>query len=657
MPNVIIGDSRPPSLSSDITDKDLGYKYPHGLDLKPGSLTHSKLITELYTRQTQSSTVMKSRHGVWHELDRTLTAFVPTAILDPGKKVEKTQKTLIVPAMFALLETLLSQLVGVFLIEPYFKYRGTGSEDVIGAALLEKVIEQQCRRFKTGLAIYPALRDSLIYGFGLSVPSWAVVKGKMPIKLKKESPLDEINRSLGLPSENEYEKKLIDGTLREGNDLTTIDPYMALLDPSVPVDQIQKGEYIGWVVRTNYFDLLRKEITDEDHYFNVRYLENMDGRSRLFSDERSDKTNISRTDPINAAKPIDIISMQIKIIPKQWELGNGKDPEYWTFIIAGDSLIISAYKNEYPYDQRFQVCACAPDYDGHSAVPVSRLEVNYGMQDHVDFMFSSHMANVKRVLNDVLIIDPFMVNLEDLKHTGPGMRIRLRRRARGGDTSKAITQLKVTDVTQQHVQDAMVMIGLMEKGFGADEASQGVLRRRGERISATEAKRASLGSLTRTDKVVRIAGLQYMSDLADCYSLNTAWYTSEDTYVELTGRYEAELRREYGDTEARILVKPTDLIVQHDILNYDASSQSTEDPATLVQFLQIATQNQELFTRLDVVRLYLHAARLFGIKNAQDFERKPEPGIETNVVPNEVAMAGQATGQLTPLEIGNAFAV
>ena len=50
--------------------------------------------------------------------------------------------------------------------------------------------------------------------------------------------------------------EFVDDLLFEGNDLSNIDPYLWLPDPSVASDKIQDGEYQGWIDRDNYMNLL-----------------------------------------------------------------------------------------------------------------------------------------------------------------------------------------------------------------------------------------------------------------------------------------------------------------------------------------------------------------------------------------------------------------
>ena len=57
--------------------EDLGYDYPEGLDLRPGSELHEKIKNEVISRAQESATVMSSRFESWNSIDKALTCYIP----------------------------------------------------------------------------------------------------------------------------------------------------------------------------------------------------------------------------------------------------------------------------------------------------------------------------------------------------------------------------------------------------------------------------------------------------------------------------------------------------------------------------------------------------------------------------------------------------
>ena len=99
----------------------------------------------------------------------------------------------------------------------------------------------------------------------------------------------------------------------------------------------------------------------------------------------------------------------------------------------------------------YPVSVCAPEFDGYTITPISSLEVIYGLQEILDFLFTSHVANVRKAINDMLIVDPYLINMADLAKPGPGKLIRTRRAVWGRGVENAVKQLAVTDITHNHM--------------------------------------------------------------------------------------------------------------------------------------------------------------------------------------------------------------
>jgi hypothetical protein len=156
-------------VNNEILEKDFGYEYPNGLDLRPKSALHRKLVNALRDRATRSRRVMEERFPSWEKIDQNLTCYIE--LDEEEKDVQASDKrkpvSIVVPLTFMTLDTLTTYYVERFLNEPYFHFEGCGPEDVLGAKLMEKVIEHQCRSGKAGLAIYVQMMDALKRGFGV----------------------------------------------------------------------------------------------------------------------------------------------------------------------------------------------------------------------------------------------------------------------------------------------------------------------------------------------------------------------------------------------------------------------------------------------------------------------------------------------------------
>src|SRR5699024_11071291 len=273
----------------------------------------------------------------------------------------------------------------------------------------------------------------------------------------------------------------------------------------------QDAEFVGFVRRTNYYNLLPED--GKGAVFNVRYLKGKDCTSRYWGSQRDQKAQTTTVGDTSVLRPVDVVYLYINIIPKDWGLGDYEEPEKWLFAIAADKYIIQAQPLDLDHNM-FPVAVCAPTFDGYSSAPLSRLELLGGMQELLDWLLNSHVANVRKTINDMIIYDPYMLNTADLTDPKPGKLVRARRAAWGKDIRGSIQQLQINDVTRQHIADAQLTMGLMNQISGADDAMMGTLRQGGpERLSAAEFSGTQSQALGRLQSLAMIVGQQRIQDV------------------------------------------------------------------------------------------------------------------------------------------------
>jgi hypothetical protein len=652
MPPILRGDqtSGPASFKP---QRNYDYEYPEGLDLRPGSELHDFLRDKVMDRANYSARIMTTRHSDWQKIDHTLTAYIPADDYEKSLKDSDERKpvSVVFPNSYTVLETLLSYFVGAFIQEPIFRYEGHGPEDVIGAILLEKVIQQQVLKNKVGLNLHTQARDAFAYGFGVSTPVWTEEWGKK--RVKKEVP-----RMFGLGTRIEYEVQ-DEQLLYEGNALDNIDPYLYLPDVTVGIHEPQKGEYVGWVEHTNYMNLLAHESETGDLY-NVKYLRELKGRScsvyPMDSSGRGTKSGINK-DSINNTSPdtdsnsMNVIKMFIKIIPKDWDIGDKDTPEMWYFEVGQEAVILKAEPAGLDHN-KFPVNVMVPDFDGYSVTPISRIEILYGLQGVLDFLFNSHIANVRKAINDMIIYDPYQVNSNDLKNPEPGKLIRLRRPAWGRGVKDVVSQLNVQDITQANIGDSSWIVQWMERISGADASMQGSLRQGGpERLTGMEFQGTRAGGISRLERLVKIMGMQGMQDIGTLFALHNQQMMTKETYIKITGDWQDVLMKEYAKDmdRGRINVTPDDLNIAYDVLVRDGSIPGGNFAREWIQLYQIIAGNPEIAQQFDVVRIFTHIARNLGAKNVNDFVRKGG-SIDASIMPDENVRHEFVHGNIVPID-------
>ena len=648
-----------------LSDLDFGYTYPKGLSLKPGSEFHEKLREKIWARLWDSRRAISPRYESWREIDATLKAYTipkdrtkhlkaPHSAPVPINRVNTTDDPLekiVMPVTFANMETLLTYMASAFLQDPVFTYEGTGPEDAYGAFLLTQHIAHQCYKSKVGLALHTQWRDAFTYGFGIVAPMWHRQWGTR-IKAQEQGFFSPLRNLFTVTNRKRSTEKAV---LWEGNELVNIDPYRYFPDPATSVHEPQKAEYHGWLDESNYMELLHDEKDPDSFFFNVRYLRHLkhtrSSFAEIFREGRDDTFFLRDTSGHN--QPVDLIFMYITIIPEEWDLGSGKNPEKWFFVIGGDQVILAAQPLGLHHDM-YPLAIAAPDYDGYSPFPTSRLEITMGLQRIVDFLYSSHIANVRKAINDMIVVDPSIINIYDLNTSKPGKIIRTRRSSWGrGGVDAAIKQLKIEDITANHVTDFAFLDQFMKRVLGADDNLAGIIpQRSGERISASEAQGARTSGLARLERLAKIISMQSMQDVAYQFAVNTQQFADKERYLRFLGDWPQQLSETFGvqPDGDRVLTDPMDMLVDFDLKAIDGTIPGSENAQTWIDVLQVAAQSPEMLQTLNLPNIFLHIARHLGAKNISDFVNKAASASPVVAPDQQVSEEAQA-GNLEPLQL------
>jgi len=615
------------------------YKYPFGLNLDPNGEYHKQLLTAIKSFIQQGYNHVSQRFSDWDAISNTLTAYISSSEAENIKKTT-VSSPLIVPISFASLQTLLTFMMSFFLREPVFRYTGTGgdSKDRIGALLLEMLVHQQVRREAMGLNFHTFFRDAYSYGYGVMVPSW-ITQSRI-IRKEKDVMQQGLFGSYRVKRIEEVEE-----VTYEGNKLSNVDPYTFFFDPSVSISDIQDAEYFSYLERTNLTSLMKLDdpkLKRNDGLFNIKYLRHIDGKSKWYYEGGTVKQKkgdslesfYSPTTPSTQ----DVIHTFIDLIPSEWGLDSSTEVETWLFSISGDEVIIDVRPINSEHGKK-DIVTGSPDFDGYSATPTSRLEMIWPLQDTMDWLFTSHIANVKKAINDMLVVDPRMVYMTDLMNPTPGGLIRLKKSAWGQGVDKAIKQLNVTDVTGSHIKDTGVISEIVKQVSAASDVVSGKLRQGGERVSAEEAGNAWESSLGRLRKDAMIFSLQAFLPLGLMLGSNTVQYMSRTFKQRLTGEWERIYKEEAGVDNAVATFSKETIDINTDVtINDDLSMLSQGSAEALGNVYQSLLGNPEQAAKFDMVKIFMALARASGVNNVHEFiANKPVQTMSDVEIQKQVA--------------------
>lgn len=640
------------SVDSSVLDRNIGYRYPMGLDLHPSSETHKRIVNECLKRARSSQAVMSKRYPTWREIERNVTAYVPMDDEEARTKAEDSRKPVrvVVPLTYLVRDINLTYLSASLLDGSINRLNGVGPEDMLGAMLLQQVLDTQNIRFKNGIAYYIQFQDALTYGFGVVTPTWEVETG-----YRTQWSDGQYQTPFGPIPTGQKIRTTTEQIVAEGNQIHNIDPYCYFPDTNVPLHRVQDGEFVSWVRSTNYNKLLSQ---DNAEYFNVRYLEGIDGRSTLLHnagsmsgrEEKYGSTGTSLTGGANdSTRPVDLLVMYINVIPTEWKIGTRDTPEKWLFIIGGDQIVLAATPVRENH-RRFPVGVCCPNLDGYSTSPISALEICFPLQEVGDFVYASRLAAVRRVLQDRYLVNPNMVYTPALADSRNNI-IPLRKSAWGQPLDNVLKQLEVRDVTAGHFRDLQMVAETIERVTGAVDILQGVAPDSGnERTTARQVDSQRNAATSRLKKMARLISEQSMYDMTYFVASQTQQYMEQPQWVRVMGQWQEALAADLGPS-GRMQVMPWDLDCSFDIMPHDGSMPDDGAMAATVKMaLDQALMPGEINMAFDPVRMYANAWRLAGIKNIDDFRRIMPPPMQVTGMPDDQVAQQVQAGNLRPLD-------
>lgn len=645
-------------------NKNISYDYPIKGDLRPGSKLSNKLVEELRDRIHYGTIATRMMQGDWEAIDWTLSAFVPPEALDEDKRAQHYDPTrpiaTVIPVSLASMDTFLTYFDSVFNRNPLYRYKALGNmENVVRTALMEKICHKQSQWFKHYEAVESALRDSLAYGIGLTAMEWRKKWAYRPYDQEVMQQAIAILEETGVRvNKKEFKRLMEQEVVAEGTRLIPIDPYRAIMDPSVTPERIQDSEYFGWLERHNIMNLLLRENDPEEGFFNMKYVRSLADNGEAISPRwlerasgRNDHQNfMGLTSHKQHQNLVDLSRMYIKLIPKEWELGPEDYPCLYGITLAGEDIIVQCDRLDFAHGQ-MPVCAVAPTSDGHSNIPVSRMATTYGIQRATDFYINSHNFNCSKAINDMLVVNPRYINEEDILNPGPGKLLRVNEDAYGlDDIRKAVMQLNVSDVTGRHMGDAAQLTEMLRQINGTTDITMGDLSGMPERPTATGVNAAQTGAVSRLQHLSKRISIQYMYDLAWMQAFNNVQFLDMEIQVDAMGRYEQELMQQFGLSN-EIVANPLDLTTNFDIDIESYANPSNQNVDAVTQVIQMLLSMEGvgpvLAERIEFIPLFMHWAKLTG---AEDMNQFINTGGQMQQMPDEQVQQQVQQGNLVPME-------
>lgn len=604
--------------------------YPGGdpIDVLEDKEIHDRVLRYLVDRIEFSERKMCQFYPRWRVNEKKVQAYINLSKMD--KVLENMNKSgrppqivnIVMPYEFATVWTIVTYLMQVFCgRRPLFTVSANSSEFVDNAAAMEQYLQYNAEHIKLVNTLYSFIQNSQVYGLGVMRSNWVVEKRYRTMRSSQEQQ-DFFGNITGQTQTKSRE--LV--TVFEGNEVVDQDPFMFFPDPRVPMTEVnRKGEWVAWRDFIGLHILKQMEADGDIKYLSKvgsKVPVNNESNTGDMSDSvralraQGDSTPGQEPGDRNVQNFIQIDQGSFDIIPAELGLGEEKTPQKFIFTIGNKRQIIQAAKLEFDHGMH-PVCVTEPLMLGKGFGNLGMADMLGPIQDSITWLLNSHMDNVRRTLNNQFIVDPSMVEMQDLRKPGPGKHIRLKRTAYGLDVRQAIYQLSVTDVTRSHVGDLDVIMRMGEKMSSVTENMMG-LQDRGGRKSATEVRRAGDAGGSRLAMMATLISSQAICDLAEQMSINTQQYLSDDFQKTVLGK----------DS----LATPINLSAQTLTGDFNFPVHDGTLPVDKVAMLDVwkeiliaVMQDQELRQTFSVPKMFEWVAKLGGAQNISSFKIEMSP--------------------------------
>lgn len=620
--------------------------------LRPESPTHEKLKTFLCERINLSEDKMRGFYPRWRSNERRLQAFITLKdyknILaqetnDAGRAPVPTD--IVVPYSYATAHTACTYMLHTFLgREPIFQVSSNNSRMIQNAHNMEVKLQYDCYHNRYAKHFWQFCMDQFVYGFGAKAVSWTTKQEYRSERVGNatQGMFAQILSAGNLPNVTRNLK-----TVYEGNSITVVDPFSFFPDPRVPMTELSReGEFVFW-----RSEVARHKLQIGEARGNYAYTSNLGplvGRE-LYEQGESNRDLLSggSTDPARVGQERAKIDQFVQLhegvcyIPPDMQLPeSGDEPRLWFFTIANKRQIIQAIP--YDYDHGLLPIAIAePNKIGKLFGAPSDIDFSAPLQDVASWFVNSHIRNTQKAIHNTLVVDPAMVEMQDLKRGGEARVIRLKQAAYGQDVRMALNQLQITDVTRSHMTDMQLFLRLADMITGINDNLRSV-QNSGGRKTATEVRTAGESGASRLAARAQLVSAMAMQDTAMMMSLNNMQFLSQEFSYHMLG--DEALR-------APITLQP-DQLVGDFIYPLNDGTLPLDRVALLdvwQQIFQVIATNPNVGMAFNIPKLFLYMAKLGGAQNVEDFLLNPNAqDAQMAVLPDAQVDAQVQSGNLIP---------
>jgi hypothetical protein len=563
----------------------------------------------------------------WEDAEKKFVAYVEPTEGNERRRVKRDNgdpqfTTIEIPYSYAVLMTAHTYWSTVFLgRSPVFQYTARHGEVEESVQGIEALMDYQLNVGEMLVPLYIWLLDKAKYGLGIVCDWWE--EEEIVVSSIEERQVTYLGLPVFGKTERVRSSKRVKGYA--GNKIFNVRPFDWFPDPRVALIDFQRGEFCARKIDLSWNEVVKGKASGK--YFNVDALKDkiktkqqQDDQNYGFTGVRNNGTQVIERPAKNVyADKLDqgfttAVVMDIELVPADWDLGSSKYPEKWVFTLAADEVIIEArphgaYHGKYPYQ------ILEYEIDGYSLIPRSMMELLEPLNDTLTWLVNSHFHNVRKVLNDQLIVDPSRIVMKDLNDPTSGRIIRLKPEAYGTDARMAVYQLQTVDVTQSHLKDSQSVIDLIQRVTGVTDNVMGMVNA-GGRKTASEVRISSSFSTNRLKTGAEYDSALGFGPLSQMMLQNTQQYYDQEKQFKIAGNMLGKQNIMMVDPE--MIQGFYDFVPVDGTMPIDRFAMANVWRELMTQMAQIPP----LLQTYDLGAIFAYVAKLAGAKNIDQFKIK-----------------------------------
>ena len=479
--------------------------------LKADSKFHDNLLQHVKRLVETSRSHMNKYYDLWDRNDAIIRG--ERVADEQDRKAEKRAEPvkLILPFTYAQVQTFIAFFTLLFNQRSYFYEIEDDEVEAEAAPTPERdaqsLLDRELSRNKFSQIQYQCFLNLARCGFCAVKTSWE----ETTMEVQQQTVVPETTDFTGAVIPESTTTETTTQFKKQGNRLTSINPYKFFPDVRFPLSRFQEGEFCASEDEFSITRLKKLEsdgmLTNTDKIHSFKNETDVSRRMYTYtSNNASTIKSLSVPGGIGSGMCV-VTEIQVWIDPQKFKEDNGAnpfgsdlEPDMYVIWYANDQTILRCEKMNYPHGE---FCYDIGEYsaDQLRVVNESLAEVIGPLQDVATWFLNSRITSVRKIIDNKLIVDPLGIEMQDLKDRSPVIRLKEGMASRGGVDS-FIKQLELQDVTSTHVNDVQTLWSFMQISTGINDNALGQYN--GGRRSAAEARTVNAGAASRLKTIATV---------------------------------------------------------------------------------------------------------------------------------------------------------